>query len=90
MNITVDGYYKKYKWKCIKCGNEFKDHVYSHIPRCLKCYPFLAGKSNEEIELVDFCKHYFLNIIQHDRQLIKPYELDIVIPELHLAIEFNR
>ena len=52
----VDGYYdKKYKWKCLQCGNEFEDHIYSHIPRCLKCSPFLSGKSNEEQELVDFC-----------------------------------
>ena len=90
MNIMVDGYYdKKYKWKCVKCGNEFEDHIYSHIPRCLKCYPFLAGKSNEEQELVDFCKQHFTNIIQHDRKIIAPYELDIVIPDLHLALEFN-
>ena len=28
-------------------------------------------------------------IIRNDRQLIKPYELDILIPELNLAFEFN-
>ena len=28
-------------------------------------------------------------MIENDRELIAPYELDIVIPELHLAIEFN-
>ena len=85
----VKGYDKKYKWKCVKCGNVFEDHIYSHIPRCLKCYPFLVGKSNEEQELVDFCKQHFTNIIQHDRTLINPYELDIVIPEIKLALEFN-
>lgn len=59
------------------------------IPRCLNCYPINYGCSCKELELADFCKHYFSNIIQHDRQLIKPFELDIVIPELHLAFEFN-
>ena len=59
------------------------------IPRCLKCYPILSGTSKKEQELVEFCKQFYPNLIQHDRQLITPYELDIVIPELNLAIEFN-
>ena len=59
-------------------------------PRCLHCYPFIQGFSNSEKELVDFCKQYYPNLIENDRQLIKPKELDIVIPELKLAIEFNR
>ena len=42
-----------------------------------------------EKELVEFCKQYYPDLIENDRQLIKPYELDIVIPELKLAIEFN-
>ena len=32
---------------------------------------------------------YFKQIIQNDRQIIKPQELDIVLPDLKLAIEFN-
>lgn len=38
---------------------------------------------------MDFCKQFYPNLQRRNRQLIKPYELDIVIPELHLAIEFN-
>ena len=38
---------------------------------------------------VHFCKQIFNNLIEYDRALIKPYELDIVIPDLNLAIEFN-
>ena len=91
------GYNKEYLWKCSKCENEFNSTIHStrielfnqRIPRCLKCYPILSGTSKKEQELVDFCKSFYPNLIEHDRQLIKPYELDIVIPELHLAIEFN-
>ena len=36
-----------------------------------------------------FCRQFFKNLKTHDRTLIKPYELDIVIPDIHLAIEFN-
>ena len=84
------GYYETlYDWKCVKCGTIFKDHIYSHIPRCPTCYPIIGGSSKGEIELSEFCKQFYPNLIQHDRQLITPYELDIMIPERKLAIEFN-
>ena len=91
------GLNKEYTWKCVKCGNVFtqKIHTSHHIkgfsncPRCLNCYPILAGTSLLEKEVVSFCKSFYPNLIEHDRQLIKPYELDIIIPEKKIAIEFN-
>ena len=82
----------------LNVGNEFEQHIYKtyhnhefpYLPRCLHCYPFIQGFSNSEKELVDFCKQYYPNLKENDRELISPYELDIVIPELKLAIEFNR
>jgi G:T-mismatch repair DNA endonuclease (very short patch repair protein) len=83
-------YYKLYDWKCKKCGNNFKDHLYSHIPTCPICYPKYNGFSNQEKELASFIKtHYNGNIMENDRSLISPLELDIVIPEKKLAFEFN-
>lgn len=93
-----EGIFKEYIWKCVKCGNIFTQKLHSSehlkeckdVPRCLKCYPFLnAGVSNKEKELVNFCKQFYPNLIENDKTLIAPYELDIVISELHLAIEFN-
>ena len=49
----------------------------------------MLGTSKKEQELIEFCQQFYPNLIIKDRQLIKPYELDIVIPELHLALEFN-
>ena len=60
------------------------------LPRCLNCFPKYTGVSAKEIELSEFCKQYFPDLKENERTLIKPYELDIVIPELKLAIEFNR
>ena len=78
-----------YKWKCSLCGNEFySKYASGNLKRKCDCQK-ISGISKSELELFDFCKQYFTNIIQHNRQLIKPFELDIVIPELHLAIEFN-
>ena len=89
--------------KCINgnvlnAGNEFEQHIYKtyhnhefpYLPRCLHCYPFIQGFSNSEKDLADFCKQFYPNLKENDRELISPYELDIVIPELKLAIEFNR
>ena len=50
----------------------------------------MLGTSKKEQELIEFCQQFYPNLIIKDRQLIKPYELDVVIPELHLALEFNR
>ena len=90
------GYDKTYRWKCIICGNEFEQKIYptSHVkecpylPHCWNCYPRMSGESKSEFELLDFVKQYFPNA-HKDNELIKPQELDIVIDELKLAVEFN-
>lgn len=46
--------------------------------------------SEDEKESTDYIKSiYNNNIIIKDRTVIKPYELNIYIPEKRLAIEFN-
>lgn len=50
------------------------------------------GKNNTskgEREIADFVKSLGFNIIQQDRKTIKPYEIDILIPEKSYGIEFN-
>lgn len=93
-----EGIFKEYIWKCVKCGNIFTQKLHSSehlkeckdVPRCLKCYPYLnVGISCKEKEVVEFCRQFFNDLIENDRKLIAPYELDIVIPDLNLAIEFN-
>ena len=87
------------RFKCKSCDTEFQQYIYTTgllfsdsncriIPRCPTCHP--KHYSIGEQELIDFCHQFFNNLKTHDRTLIKPYELDIVIPELHLALEFNR
>ena len=86
----------EYMWKHISCGAEFKSVIHqtktfkssSYIPYCPHCFPH--DKSKTENEVYDFIKSICTNVVlQHDRQLIKPYELDIIIPEKKIAIEFN-
>ncbi|MBR4316252.1 MAG: hypothetical protein IKP65_04690 [Alphaproteobacteria bacterium] len=48
-----EGYNKIYRWKCMKCGNEFEQKIHTtglkideYIPRCLHCFPYVNGYSN--------------------------------------------
>ena len=77
----------KYKWKCKKCGLEFEDDCLGGIPRCPTCYPIHCN-SFDEIELLNFVKTYFPNA-KRDRNLIYPLEVDILIEDIKLAIEYD-
>lgn len=54
--------------------------------RCVKCKSW--GTSNQEQLLTSFLSGYIDNIIENDRSIIPPYELDIVIPDKKIAIEY--
>jgi hypothetical protein len=89
-DYTGINYKKFYKWKCKKCGNIFEDHMHSHYPRCIKCNPKHQSFSMQEKLIVDYIKSIYNDeIIENDRNLINPYELDIVIPKLKVAFEYN-
>ena len=58
---------------------------------CTECNPISAGNfSYKEKELLDFIKQNYSGEIQDNtRSIIYPLELDIYLPELKLAFEFN-
>ena len=90
---------KSYKWKCVKCGNEFEqvvhttgNNVFKFMPRCWHCYPNMneQGQSYKEKEVLDFVKSiYDGEIIPNAHGIIGRKELDIYLPEKHFAIEFD-
>ena len=53
---------------------------------CPKC---AHRVSKPEIEIQEMLKNLGLNITTSSRKIIKPYEIDIYIPSLNKAIEFN-
>lgn len=77
----------QYLFKCLKCGNVFSDNIHSRVPRCLACNP--VQKSLSEQEILDFITSLGFAVLSGDRDIIFPLELDIVIPDKSLAIEFN-
>jgi hypothetical protein len=56
--------------------------------RCTQCKEW--GTSIQEASIVEFVSSLCndINVLIHDRNLISPHELDIVIPEKRLAIEY--
>jgi len=77
-NYTINkkAFYTRYNCKTIICTN------------CNKMNSF--SNSGYEIELLNFIKdNYKKEIITNSRNIIKPYEIDIFIPDLNFAIEFN-
>lgn len=80
----------KYYWECKICNTKFIDYLNSgHIPRCPVCNPKLSHYSKAEKEIVNWLKSKNYNIIENDRKLIQPYEIDIYLPDYNLAIEYN-
>ena len=92
------GLFRTYKWRCQICGGVFEStihstrhidgHEYDRMPRCFNCFPRNHGTSKQEREFIEFCREYFPNLKSNDKALIGK-ELDIVIPEIKLAIEYN-
>lgn len=75
------------RFRCLSCGKEF-DADNTQNAHCPFCSPHFSKK---EMELAQYVKELVgkENVVLRDRSIIKPYELDIVIPSKHLAIEFN-
>lgn len=82
---------QKYKWKCNKCLSEFIDHIDDGSdPMCNKCYPSGKSSSIGERELVNWLISIGVtNIIQNDTSILYPKEIDILLPEYNIGIEYN-
>ena len=79
---------KKLLWICSR-GHEWEAVVSSRSNGC-GC-PKCSGSKMEEnlAQLIKTILPENTTIIRNDRKLIKPYELDILIPSLNIAFEFN-
>ena len=54
---------------------------------CPKCSN--AGQSKPELEIITLVESLGLQVVHGDRETIKPLEVDVLVPEAKLAIEFN-
>ena len=92
-----------FKWKCIENGHnrEFESVVdenafvrYGEPARCWDCHPIISsGFSKEELDVVDFLKNNsvfeIVNKNCRNRRIMPGKEIDILIPEKKIGIEFD-
>jgi hypothetical protein len=79
---------QKLEYVCPK--NHFHDISYSNWQkgeRCGICSPKFSRPEKEILKVLGLCLQN-TDIIENDRTLISPYELDIAIPEKEIAIEY--
>ncbi len=84
-------------FKCHKCNQDFKILTYQFYHRvnsgvsiCTSCFPISESSSISQIEIYDFIKeNYDGEILFNDKSAIKPFEVDIFIPDLKIGFEFN-
>lgn len=73
-----------------KTSGQFWNRHPKHHEICTICNPLHKSYSCGEKELVEYVSSIYDGIIlENDRTVIKPRELDIYLPELCLAIEYN-
>ena len=102
-NNECDFYFIKFTnnydilFNCNKCLNDFNiSYQLLHLRKdknhviCTTCNPLINPVSTQETEVLKFIEeNYSGKIIQNDRKILNGKELDIYLPELKLAFEFN-
>jgi len=82
---------------CNKCNNKsefsisfFNKKIKIQENPCLVCNPLLRSVSKGEIELFSFIESIYKgNIIKNDRKILNGKEIDVYLPDLMMAFEFN-
>lgn len=96
--VSYDEITNEIKYKCNICNDVYSIKFQTLYLRslndktvCVGCSPlYNIDLSKPEKELREFIQeNYNGKIITNDRNIISPYELDIYLPDLNLAIEFN-
>jgi hypothetical protein len=98
-NLNVISYdIKKHTYiiHCDECENDYKIHtsllsnrLFKNKTVCTKCNPYSTFNSDFEGKLTKFIKENYNGKIKKDRTILSGQELDVYLPDLNLAFEFN-
>ena len=86
------------KVKCKKCGNIFTTKTLGYLTdkttsrRCKICNPMLIVSNKEngiECEIYEFLISNDIKVYQNYREIIKPLEVDLYLPDYKIAIEID-
>ena len=87
LNYVTD----KVKIKCLKCGKEYINSYYNISlghGKCPKCFP-RNRPSQAENEIGEYIKELDIEIEKSCYSIIHPFQLDIIVPDKKIAIEYN-
>lgn len=89
INNPLAKYDRILKWKCLDCNTEFEAYYANgQLPIC-HCKKDKHGMQSEVFNYIKGLLSNDVEIKQDCRKIIAPLELDIYIPSLNLAFEFN-
>lgn len=75
---------------CVMDLDLFHNRIRTNTLLCTICNPIDIHISGQEIQLQNFVKENYNGEIKlNNREILNPYELDVYLPNLKLAIEFN-
>lgn len=82
---------------CEKCNSSYTEdshfihkRIIGNYEPCTNCYPHSTSQSNLEQELLEYIKTIYNGVIlENDRKILNPQEIDIYLPDINLAFEFN-
>jgi len=82
---------------CSICNTDFDILTYqfyyrknNNLSLCTKCFPISENASISQIEVYNFIReNYEGEMILDCRNIIKPFEIDIYLPDLKIGFEFN-
>ena len=73
-----------------KTSGQFWNRHPKHHEICTNCNPLIKFYSYGEKEVLSYVSSIYDGaILENDRSVIRPYELDIYLPDLRSAIEYN-
>ena len=88
LTSEFSGIKSKNSFRCLECNNTWSQPSMVNGIICRECIPKIAGYSLQEKEVLNYIKTLYKGeILENDRSL--GIELDIFIPELNVAIEYN-
>lgn len=89
----VNDPHQELRWVCNTCGTEFSTNVGERCdatPRCYSCFPLNSHESSVEKDIVEFIQTMYDGpIIRNDRTTIAPKEVDILLPDKKIAVEYD-
>lgn len=80
----------EFEFRCLRCGGTFTSRVHNGcVRRCPKCWPSTSTSAKEQ-ELFEFVRSIVGDrAVRKDRTLLKGMEVDIAVPDMKVAFEFD-